>query len=252
MTQLDFSQYNPPNDLLAGRVILVTGAGQGIGRAISLEFAAHGATVILLGRTVPKLEGVYDEILARGGPEPAIYPMDLAGASTSDFETLAANVEDQLGRLDGLVNNAAVLGGLSPLEQTNPEQWSLVLNTNVTAAFQLTRATLPLLRSAPAGRIIFTTAAQGRRGRAFWGAYAVSKFAIEGLAQVLADEVDNIESLQICCVEPGAVRTSLRSSAYPGELPDSQPPPESITAGYVYIMDPARDHPLDLRLELGS
>ncbi len=238
MSRLDLRHYQPRLDLLNGRVVLVTGAGQGIGRAVSLACAQHGATVVLLGKTVSKLEAVYDDILASGGPEPAIYPMDIAGASTAQFEELARNVESQLGRLDGLVNNAAILGGLTPIEQTNPDQWSLVLTTNVTAAFQLTRATLHLLRAAPGGRILFTTAPQGRVGRAFWGAYAVSKFAVEGLAQVLSDELENVSNLRIYSVDPGPVRTPLRASAYPGELPTSVPLPESIVNAYLYLLGP--------------
>lgn len=233
---VNWSEYRPSEELLERRVVLITGASQGIGRALSLACANVGATVVLLGRTVSKLEAVYDEILALNRREPAIYPMDLAGATTADYEELAGRIEDQLGRLDGLVHNAATLGGLSPIEQINPEQWTMVLQTNLTAVFQLTRATLPLLRTSDDASLLFTSAEQGQAGRAYWGAYAVSKFAIEGLTQVVADELENQPNVRVNCIDPGPVRTGLRSSAYPGEVPTSNVMPESIVAPYLYLL----------------
>lgn len=238
MRTVKMANYAPRPDLLTGRVVLVTGAGAGIGRAISLSYAQHGATVVLLGRTVRKLEAVYDEIGAANGPEPAIYPMDLAGATTQDYEELAERVGDQLGRLDGLVHNASLLGTLCPLEQCNPEHWIMVMQVNVNAPFQLTRATLPLLKQAPDASIIFTSAGVGRAGRAFWGAYSVSKFATEGMMQVLADEVENLASLRVNSINPGAVRTTMRASAYPGENPMTLHPPEDVVGVYLHLMGP--------------
>jgi NAD(P)-dependent dehydrogenase (short-subunit alcohol dehydrogenase family) len=231
-------QYQPSPTLLKDRVILVTGAGDGLGRAAARAYARHGATVVLLGRTIAKLEHVYDEIASAGGSEPAIYPMDLAGATTEHYEELAVRLQEQLGRLDGLLHNAAVLGTLGPMEQANAAQWSHVLQVNLTAAFQLTRVTLPLLKCAPDASVIFTGASQGRQPRAYWGAYSVSKCALEGLMQVLADELESHTNVRVNSVDPGAVRTKLRASAYAGEDASSLPAPDEVTGVYLYLMGP--------------
>src|SRR5690625_5060278 len=189
--------YQPAPDLLAGRVIMVTGAGAGIGRAAALAYASHGATVILAGRTTARLEAVYDDIVAAGGPEPAIVPVDLAGATLEDCRHIAERIDSQLGRLDGLLHNAGVLGERKRIEDTSPESWEEVLRVNVSAAFLLTRALLPLLKAAPDASLIFTSSGVGRQGRAWWGAYAVSKFATEGLMQVLADELGSSTSVRV-------------------------------------------------------
>jgi NAD(P)-dependent dehydrogenase (short-subunit alcohol dehydrogenase family) len=230
--------YQPAADALDDRVILVTGAGDGIGRAAAIAFAGHGATVILLGRTVAKLEHVYDTICAAGRPEPAIYPMDLAGAGVDDYEDLASTVEREFGRLDGLLHNAALLGTLTPLGLYNPKLWYQVLQVNLNAPFLLTRACEALLRKSPDGSLVFTSCTVGRKGRAYWGAYGVSKFAVEGLMQTWAQELDN-SSVRCNSIDPGPVRTALRARAYPGEDPKRLPPPEAIMAPYLYLMGPA-------------
>lgn len=224
--------------LLKDRVILVTGAGDGIGRACALSFAAHGATVILLGRTLAKLEAVYDEIERAGGPQPAIIPLDLAVAGEADYQQLAVTVEDQLGRLDGILHNAAVLGELTTLAQYEVGTWDHVLQVNLTAPFQLTQAMLPLLMQSPDASIVFTSSSVGRQPRAFWGAYGVAKAGLEALATTLADELANISNIRVNTVNPGATRTQMRASAYPGEDPNSLARPEDRVPVFLYLMGP--------------
>ena len=232
------SDYTPPVDVLAERVILVTGAGDGIGKAVSLAFAAHGATVILLGRTTPKLESVYDDIVAAGGAKPAIYPLDLEGAVPDDHRQLAERVESELGRLDGLLHNASLLGSLTPIKHYDPIEWLRVIQVNLHAPFLLTQACLPLLERAPSASVVFTSSSVGRRGRAYWGAYSVSKFAVEGLMQILADELEQNSRVRVNSVNPGRVRTAMRAAAYPAENPAELLAPQDIVLPYLYLMGP--------------
>lgn len=230
--------YRPASDLLKGRVILITGAGDGLGAAAAKSFAAHGATVVLVGRTVRKLEAVYDAIEKAGHPQPAIYPMDLEGASAADYEELAEVLEREFGRLDGLLHNAAMLGTLTPTEHYNLPLWGRVMQVNLNAPLLLTRACLGLLRRAPDASVVFTTAEVGRRGRAYWGAYAVSNAAVENLAQVLADELEANTAIRVNSLDPGAVHTRLRTSAFPAEDNTTLPRPEAVMGTYLYLMGP--------------
>jgi NAD(P)-dependent dehydrogenase (short-subunit alcohol dehydrogenase family) len=229
--------YQAPENLLNNHVILITGAGAGIGRAASLTFARYGATVILSGRTTKKLEDVYDEIEAAGGAQPAIFPVNLEGAVTKDYDDLAAAIEKEFGHLDGLLHNASVLGHRTPVEHYDAETWYKVMQVNVNAAFLMTRSMLPVIRNSENASIVFTSSSVGRKGRAYWGAYAVSKFATEGLMQVLADELDDDEQkIRVNSVNPGAVRTGMRATAYPAEDPASLALPEEIMNVYLYLM----------------
>ena len=232
------NSYVARSDLLAERVILVTGAGDGIGKAVSLACAVHGATVILLGRTVHKLESVYDDIVTAGGPKPAIYPMDLEGAVPEDHRQLAQRVDAELGRLDGLLHNAGLLGTLTPLEHYDTLEWLRVMQVNVNAPFLLSQACLPLLKRAPDASLLFTSSGVGRCGRAYWGAYSVSKFAVEGMMQVLADELDENARVRVNSINPGQVRTRMRAAAYPAENPDDLPTPQDIVHAYLYLLGP--------------
>jgi NAD(P)-dependent dehydrogenase (short-subunit alcohol dehydrogenase family) len=227
--------YTPPPTLLTGRVILVTGAGDGIGRAAAKSFAAHGATVILLGRTTRKLETVYDEIEQAGYPQAAICPMNLEGATPNDYEQLAHTVAKEFGQLDGLLHNASQLGVLTPLEHYDITLWYQVIQVNLHAPFLLTKTCLKLMKKSAAASIVFTSAPVGQKGRAYWGAYAASKFAINGIMQVLADELENT-AIRVNAINPGAVRTTLRATAYPGEDPATLPLPETIMPVYLYLM----------------
>jgi NAD(P)-dependent dehydrogenase (short-subunit alcohol dehydrogenase family) len=232
------THYQPASDLLRERVILVTGAGDGIGRAAALACAAHGATVILLGKTIEKLTAVYDEIERAGGPMPAIYPLKLGGATLDDYDTLRETVETEFGRLDGVLHNAGVLGQRKNILDTTEADWSEVLRVNLTSNFLLTKALLPLLQKSPDASIVFTSSGVGRKGRAYWGAYAVSKFGIEGLAQVLADELDSVTNIRVNCINPGATNTSMRRMAYPAENPAVNPLPEQLMPNYLYLLGP--------------
>lgn len=230
------TDYRPPKNLLQGKVILVTGAGDGIGRAAAESYAAHGATVILLGRTLAKLEAVYDAIEAAGGAQPALFPMDLATASEADHANLAEAMDSTFGHLDGLLHNASLLGERRPIASATWPAWAEVMQVNVNAQFLLSRALLPLLEQAPQASIIFTSSGVGRRGRAYWGAYAVSKFATEGLMQVLADELENTSRVRVNSLNPGATNTAMRRSAYPAETPTVNPSPKDIMPAYLYLM----------------
>ncbi|MCK0164966.1 YciK family oxidoreductase [Marinobacter sp. S6332] len=229
--------YKAPADLLKDRIIMVTGAGSGIGRTAAKTYAAHGATVILVGRTVGKLETVYDEIEAAGHPKPAIVPMNFEGAAVKDYEELAMTLEDNFGKLDGLLHNAGILGDRSPVEMYDPEIWNKVMHVNATAPFLLCRAMVPLLRKSEAASVIFTSSGVGRQARAYWGAYAVSKFAVEGLSQLLADELgDERQKVRVNSLNPGATRTNMRAHAYPAENPQQNPAPEELMPIYLYLM----------------
>jgi len=230
------NDYQPAPDLLQGRVIMVTGAGDGIGRAAALAYAAHGAELILLGRTVEKLEAVYDAIEAAGGAQPAIFPMDLKQADEATLTGLADAIGETFGRVDGLLHNASMLGERRPIESAGWAAWQEVMQVNLNSQFLLSRALLPLLRAAPAASVVFTSSGVGRKGRAYWGAYAVSKFATEGLMQVLADELENTSAIRVNSINPGATNTAMRRAAYPGEAPESNPAPQDIMPCYLYLM----------------
>lgn len=232
------SIYSPPADLLADRVILITGAGDGIGRVVALTCAAHGATVILLGRTIAKLERVYDEIEQAGHPQSAIYPLNLEGATAKDYADLAATLEREFGRLDGLLHNAALLGSLSPMAHQDIDLWFKVMQVNLNAPFLLTRACLGLLMQAPDASIVFTSDQVGRNGRAYWGAYGVSKAGIEGMSQILAQELEANTQVRVNTLDPGAVRTRMRTLAYPGENALANILPEAVMPAYLYLLGP--------------
>lgn len=229
-------QYVAPPQLLKGKTILVTGAGDGIGKAAAKSFAQHGATVILLGRTTSKLEAAYDEIIAAGHPEPIIHPMDLQLASEEDYRTLGDTIIEQFQCLDGLLHNAAILGPRAPIQFYPAESWMKVMQINVNAAYSLSRALLPALQAAVAASVIFTSSSVGRKGRAYWGAYSVSKFAVEGLMQVLADELRQTSKVRVNSIDPGATRTNMRKDAYPAENPETLPSPEDKLPLYLYLM----------------
>jgi NAD(P)-dependent dehydrogenase (short-subunit alcohol dehydrogenase family) len=228
--------YQAATDLLGDKTILVTGAGDGIGRAAALAYAAHGATVILLGRTESKLEQVYDEIEAAGGPKPGLVALDLATATEDNVIHLASGLAAEFSHLDGLLHNASLLGERRPIESAGYADWQQVMQVNVNSQFLLTRHLLPLLITAPSASIIFTSSGVGRTGRAYWGAYAVSKFATEGFMQVLASELENTSKVRVNSLNPGATNTAMRRTAYPAEQPTENPAPEDIMETYLYLM----------------
>ena len=227
--------FSPSKTELQNKVILITGAGDGIGRQAALSFAEHGAEVILLGKTVKKLEAVYDEIVAAGYIEPGIIPLDMQGATEKHYTDMGAMLIDQYGRLDGILHNASILGHLCPFNQITSTEFNDVMQVNVTAQFLMTQGILPALQMSEHGSIIFTTSSVGREGRAFWGTYSISKFATEGMMQVMASEYTN-SHIRVNCINPGAVRTKMREAAYPAEDPNKNPTAESIMMPYLYLM----------------
>lgn len=236
--------YRAAPNLLTGRVILLSGATGGIGRALALAAAVRGAHMVLLGRNQKKLERLYDEIEAQGGAMAAMLPFDLTATDPAAYTAVARSVEDEFGRLDGLVHAAADLGTLTPLELFDLGTWQRVLQVNLTAPFLLTRACLSLLKRAPEASIVFSSADVGRQARAYWGAFGVAAFGIEGMAQILAEEVAANTAVRVYTLDPGAVRTTLRARAYPGENPLSVPAPEDIVDAYLYLLGPdSRAHP---------
>ncbi|WP_221801231.1 YciK family oxidoreductase [Oceanobacter mangrovi] len=228
------------NKPLAGRNILVTGAGYGIGREAALCYARAGATVLLLGRTQQALDDTYDLIEAENLPQPAILPFDLETRDEGPYIELAQLINQHFDHLDGILLNAGVLGQRTPLDNYHADTWQKVMQINVNGQFMLTKQLLPLLHQAPAdASIIFTTSSVGREGRAYWGAYSVSKFATEGLMQVLSQELENTSRIRVNCINPGATRTSMRAAAYPAENPAHVTPAEDLMPLYLYLMSPS-------------
>ncbi|MGO2278664.1 YciK family oxidoreductase [Psychrobacter sp. AOP7-D1-21] len=236
LTHDDIRSFVPPSNCLDGKTILVTGAGDGIGRVAALTYARYGATVLLLGRTSSKLEYVYDEIESLGGKQPAMLPMNLEGATYAEMQQLEGLINKEIGQLDGILHNAGVLGQLTPLEMYDVDTFAQVMKVNFTATFMLTQALLPLLKDADHGSIVFTSSTVGTHPRAFWGAYALSKQAVEGMSDIFTQETQNTTNLRFNCVNPGGTRTNMRAHAYPGENPMSLKTPEDIMAGYVCLM----------------
>jgi len=226
--------YSAASDLLLDNIILVTGAGDGVGAAVAKSYAEHGATVVLLDKNIKALEKVYDEIEASGGKKPAIYPLDLIGANVSDYETLASNIAENFGRLDGLVHCAAALGQIASFENQNIATWMDTLHINLTAPYLLTRACVALLRQQQKSAIIFTS--DDNKDKAYWAGYGVAKAGIETLSKQLADEFEGEGRVRVNCVTPGPVRTTLYARAFPGVNPNSLPTPEELVPTYLYLI----------------
>lgn len=237
---IDLSTYTPAAQCLAGRNILITGAGDGIGRSLAIGYARHGATVILLGRTVKKLESVYDEIEQAGYPQPAIYPLDLEKAVTGNFEQLGQVLAENFEHLDGLVHNAAMLGMHTPMVQTDPEIWQKVMQVNLTAPFMITCSCYPLLKVAPSAAVLFLSDAVARRGKAYWSAYSVAKAGLDNFMQIIADEWENSTDIRVNSLDPGPLRTRLRRQVFPGENAEDIAPPESLLPAGLYLIDGQR------------
>jgi len=240
---------SPASGSLRDRVVLITGATGGLGRATALAAADAGAAVVLLGRKVRALESVYDAIEKSGAAKPALYPMDLAGATPKDYADLAAAIERECGRLDGIVHAAAQFDSLQPFEQQTPEEWMRVQQVNVTAPFLLTGACLPLLKRSIDAAVVFVFDDLERVGKAFWGGYGVAKHALQGLASIVHQETES-SSVRTHAVLPGPMRTTLRRAAYYGEDTLSQPEPAHAAAAIAWLLGDAREmrgKALDLR-----
>ena len=229
-------QFTPEAGLLAGRTILITGAGGGLGRALALECARVGASVILSGRNGAKLDRVYDEIEKAGGPQPAIAPLDLAAATAADYDQLAKTIGDEFGKLDGLIHAAALLGDRTPLEQYDVPTWCKVLHVNLTAPFILTQVLLPNLRQSADASVIFVSSGVVTNQRPFWGAYAVAKTGLESVRSMLSQELEGEANIRVNSVNPGRMRTAMRAAAYPAEDPSTVPAPASVSGPFLYLL----------------
>lgn len=235
------TNYKFKNNALKDKVILITGATQGLGRACSLELASGGATIILLGRDLAKLEQTYDDIVAQDYPEPILYPLDLLGATPQDYQTMVDAIDQQLGRLDGIVHNAATHGTMMTLEQYDVKTWYEVMQVNLHAPFLLTQACLPLLLKSDDARMVFISDKSGRNPSAYWGAYGISKSALEAMMITLADELEST-NIKINSLEPGAMKTTLRSNTHPAQNLDTLPSPESISPVIGYLFSDEARH----------
>ncbi len=234
--------FKAEEDLLVNKTLLITGASDGIGKTCARTFARYGATQILLGRSQEKLETLYDELEADYPGKTTIHPLDLASANGEDYALLASSIAEQFGTLDLLLHSAAMLGARSPIAYYPESDWQQLMAVNVNAAFYISKALLPCLHNSAHGRILFTSSSVGRQGRAHWGAYGVSKFAVEGLMQTLADELGATSNIRVNSINPGGTRTSMRQAAYPAENPESVPTAETLMPVYLYLLSSAADN----------
>ena len=234
---LDPRTYRPSADLLRDRVILITGASDGIGRAVARAAAAHGASVILHGRNVKRLEAVYDEIVAAGQPRPSILPLDFEKTGSTEFDAAMAAIDKEFGRLDGLLHNAGMLGERSPVEHYDVAKWMRTMHVNVNVPFVLTQCCLPLLRRSKDASIVFTSSGVVSNPRPFWGAYLASKWASDGLMRMLAEELEQ-PGIRVNSIDPGKVKTNMRLQAYPAEDRSTLAEPSAIVGPYLYLLGP--------------
>lgn len=223
---------------LTGKTILVSGANRGFGRAITLDLAKAGAVVIMLGRDLASLESVYDEVMLLNYQQPILYPLDLEGATPEHYQTLQTNIFERFGVLDGLIHNAAIIGALMPIKQYDIKLWYKTMQINLNAAFMLSQFLIPVLNRSKDARILFLSSSVGREARAYWGAYGVSKFAIEGLSKTLAEELEKT-NIRVNSLDPKAMRTKMRQTAYPAENAKKNPLPEHLSPAIVYLMSAA-------------
>jgi len=227
--------YKVQEGELEGKVVLVTGANRGFGLAITMDLAKAGATVIMLGRDLGSLEYAYDAVVDAGYKEPILYPLDLEGATPENYQELQDNILDKFKKLDGLIHNAAILGTQMPIDQYDIKLWYSTLQINLSAPFMLTQFLIPALMKSDDARILFLSSTVGRKARAYWGAYSVSKFGIEGFAKTLSEELEKTQ-ITVNTINPGKIRTEMRRTAYPAEDASSVPKPEEKSSVIVYLL----------------
>jgi len=231
------SSYQIKEGELKGKVILVTGANRGFGLAMTMDLSKAGATVIMMGRDLGSLEYAYDAVVDKGFQEPILYPLDLEGATPENYQSLQDDVFNQFEKLDGLIHNAAILGTMMPVDQYDIKLWYSTLQINLNGPFMLTQFLIPLLKKSDDARILFLSAEQGREAKAYWGANGVSKFAVEGFAKTLSEELEKT-NIRVNTLDPGVMRTEMRRAAYPAEDTTKNPLPESKSPAIVYLMLP--------------
>lgn len=227
-----------PADALKDKILLITGAAGRLGGVASKACACYGATVILSDKDLPALENLYDEIVSQGGPEPAIYPIDFAGATEHDYHEVAQTIDREFGILHGLLHGAAAFATLGPVRNIDVRDWSRVLNVNLNAPFLLTRELLGLMQKSGDASIVFTSDSSARKSAAYWGVYGVSKIAVEGFAGILADELDSESKVRVNILLPGPIDSPMRKKAFPAENPKHQAAAESLVKLYIYLLSP--------------
>lgn len=236
------TDFKPEENCLKDKVILITGTGDGIGATAAKTFSKYGATIILLSKTEKKLIGIYDEIVNAGHPQPAIITLNLEEATAEDYANLAHTIENEFGHLDGLIHNAAMFEGLSPISQFDNTLWNRIIQVNLHAPFLLSQAMIPLLNKSQSSSMVFTSSGVAHQGRAYWNAYGATKAAGDNLMGMLADELENNTPIRVNSIDPGRVRTRMRALAFPGEDPMTVPAPEDIMDTYLYLMsDESKD-----------
>ena len=233
---IEGSLYNSPKNLLKDKVILVTGGGSGIGRQAGLTFAAFGAEVILLGKNSSNLNETYSLFEKNNLKKPILQAIDFEIAEEEDFKKISEEVLKEFGKLDGLLNNASILGTKTSIQNYDINEWRRVSKINFESSLLLTRSLLPVLQIPDNSSIVFTSSGVGRKGKAYWGAYAISKFATEGLVQILSEELEKTSGIRVNAINPGAVRTKMRAQAYPAEDPKTLKNPKDIMNAYLFLM----------------
>lgn len=230
------ADFKPQENCLKDKIILITGTGDGIGATAAKTFARYGATIILLSKTEKKIVAINDEIVDAGYPQPAIIPLNLEEATAEDYAGLAHSIEAEFGHLDGLIHNAAMFEGLSPITQFDNTLWNRIVQVNLHAPFLLSQAMIPLLNKSKSASMVFTSSGVAHQGRAYWNAYGVTKAAGDNLMEMLADELELNTPIRVNSIDPGRVRTRMRALAFPGEDPMTVPAPEDIMDSYIYLM----------------
>ena len=249
-TPFNWQQFQAKKDSFTDKVIMVTGAADGIGKAVTIALAEHGATVLMLDRKSRHLEKLFDEIVERGFQEPIILPVDLMEITPESATELAQAIHNDIGQLDGLLHNAAELGSPSPLDQYDMEYWNAVMHTNLQAPYFLTRALLPLLKQEYTTNVLFTTADVGRDPAAYWGAYSIAYAGLEAQMTIWAEELDAVSNINVNSIDPGPVRTSFRRRSHPGESQQSLTTPQSITPAYLKLLNvDNQDHGLKITIK---
>ena len=221
--------------MMEGKTILITGANRGIGKSLAKNFSNIGANIILLGKNEDSLNEVYDEIISCTKTKPLIIESDLNLLDLDGAHQIKKAIVNQYGILDGLIYNAAKLGKMTSIEDYEDGLWKEIINTNLNSSFLIYKELIPILKAAPSGRIIFTSSGVAEVGKAYWGAYSVSKFAVKGLAEVIRDELDSTSNIKVFNYDPGATKTSMRASAYPGEDPNNLKDPDKLFGDYLWF-----------------
>lgn len=236
MNTFNWRGFDAKPENFNNKVFLVTGAADGIGKAVTIALAEQGSTVLMLDKKARHLEKLFDQIVERGFAEPVILPVDLLEINPESATILAQAVHDDIGRLDGVLHNAAELGSPSPLDQYDMKYWNSVMQTNLQAPYFLTRALLPLLKQDFDTQVVFTSADVGREAAAYWGAYSVAYAGIEAQMKIWAQELENTSNIKVNSIDPGAVRTSFRRRSHPGESQETLATPQSITKAYLTLL----------------